>query len=378
MTTEFDDIRPFNDAEVAEVLGAVIADPELHQALGAWLSPGLNRHAPWLLHKLIKLALRWHFRGVRTVADFQPRLRVVLKRIMDKSIGQLTVSGLDKLDPEQAYLFVSNHRDIVMDPALVNWTLYHAGFQTVRIAIGDNLLSKPFVSNLMRLNKSFIVKRSSKGMREKLKAAVQLSRYIHYCINEDKANVWIAQREGRAKNGYDKTNSAVIGMFSLSKPKEQPYADYIRELKIVPVSLNYESDPLDLHKARELYAQVHKGGYKKRAHEDMLSIARGMTGWKGRVHLTYGEVLTGAYERDADVAKAIDEQVHAHCKVFGTNQWAYDALTSGNIDLPAQDSETEKLKQKVQQSRAEIRPFLLRQYANAVRMKAGEAPLEEA
>jgi hypothetical protein len=361
---------------VPQVLRAVVADPELHRALGAWLSPGLNRYAPWLLHPLIRAGLAWHFRGVKTVDDFQPRLRVVLKRIIDRSIGELTVSGLDQLDPNQAYLFVSNHRDIVIDPALVNWTLYHAGFQTVRIAIGDNLLSKPYVSDLMRLNKSFIVKRAVKGMREKLKAAVQLSRYIHHCINVDKANVWIAQREGRAKNGYDKTNSAVIGMISLSKPKEQPYADYIRELNIVPVTLSYECDPLDLHKARELYAQAHKGGYKKRAHEDMLSIARGMTGWKGRVHLTYGEVLKGDYERDVDVAEAIDRQVHDHARVFGTHQWAYDALLSDNPELPAGDAESETLRQKVLQARETVRPYLLRQYANAVRMKQGEAPFD--
>ena len=372
MTTEFDDIRPYNDAEVPAVLKRVLSDTDMHRSLGAWVAPGLNRKAPWLLHPVIRAALGWQFRGIRSVDGFQPRLRGYLKRILDKSVEELTVSGLDKLDPNTAYLFVSNHRDIVMDPAMVNWSLYHAGFQTVRIAIGDNLLSKPFVSDLMRLNKSFIVKRSVKGMKEKLKAAQKLSRYIHHCITEDNANVWIAQREGRAKDGYDKTNPAVIGMFSLSKPKDRDFASYINELRIVPVTISYEVDPLDLSKARELYAQEHKGGYKKRAHEDVQSIARGMTGWKGRVHLAYGDVLQGDFEKDSDVAAAIDAQVHRHYRVFDTNEWAYAQL-KGEPIAPA-NKNVEQLAQRIASARDELKPYLLRQYANALCMKHGEAP----
>jgi len=373
MTTEFDDIRPFQDHEVPGVLKRVLTDKDMHRSLGAWVSPGMNRKAPWLLHPLMRAYLGWQFRGVRTVDGFQPRLRGYLKRILDKSVQDLTVSGLDKLDPNTAYLFVSNHRDIVMDPAMVNWALYHAGFQTVRIAIGDNLLSKPFVSDLMRLNKSFIVKRSVKGMKERLKAAQKLSRYIHHCITEDNANVWIAQREGRAKDGYDKTNSAVIGMFSLSKPKDRSFASYINELRIVPVTISYEVDPLELSKARELYAQEHKGGYKKRAHEDVQSIARGMTGWKGRVHLAFGEVLQGDFEKDDDVAAAIDEQVHQLYRVYESNEWAY-AEMMGEPITPATEN-AEQLAKRVAAARDELKPYLLRQYANAVRMKRGEGPL---
>lgn len=373
MTTEFDDIRPYNDAEVAGVLKRVLRDPEMHRALGSWVAPGLNRKAPWLVAPLIRAILSWQFRGVKTVEGFQPRLRSYLKRILDKSVDDLTVSGLDQLDPGKAYLFISNHRDIVVDPAMVNWSLYHAGFQTVRIAIGDNLLSKPFVSDLMRLNKSFIVKRSVKGMKEKYKAAQKLSRYIHHCINEDNANVWIAQREGRAKDGYDKTNPAVIGMISLSKFKGRPLTEYIHELNIVPVTISYEVDPLDLNKARELHAQEHKGGYRKRTHEDVQSIARGMTGWKGRVHLAYGDVLTGEFESDDDVAAAIDEQVHRLYRVYETNEWAYAEMMGEPIE-PVNDN-VRQLAQRVASAREELKPYLLRQYANAVRMKRGEEPL---
>lgn len=376
MTAEFDDIRPFNDDEVPLILKRVLADPEMHAAIGAWVAPGLNRKAPWLLRPLIRLSLAWQFRGIRRVDDFQPRLRSYLKRILDKSVADLTVSGLDSLDPNKGYLFVSNHRDIVMDPAMVNWTLYHAGFQTVRIAIGDNLLSKPFVSDLMRLNKSFIVRRSVKGMKARLKEARILSRYIHHCITEDQANVWIAQREGRAKDGYDKTNPAVIGMFSLSKPKDRDYASYIRELNIVPVTISYEVDPLDLSKARELYAQEHKGGYKKKAHEDVQSIARGMTGWKGRVHLAFGEVLNGDYEKDTDVAAAIDAQVHKHYRLYESNEWAHATLQGDHTEPTHADAV--KLAERVAVTRDTLKPYMLRQYANAVQMKRGLPALTSA
>lgn len=376
MTAEFDEIRPFNDDEVPLVLKRVLADPEMHAAIGAWVAPGLNRKVPWLLHPLIRLGLAWQFRGIRRVEDFQPRLRGYLKRILDKSVADLTVSGLDSLDPSKGYLFVSNHRDIVMDPAMVNWSLYHAGFKTVRIAIGDNLLSKPFVSDLMRLNKSFIVRRSVKGMKAKLKEAQILSRYIHHCITKDQANVWIAQREGRAKDGYDKTNPAVIGMFSLSKPKDRDYASYIRELNIVPVTISYEVDPLDLSKARELYAQEHKGGYKKKAHEDVQSIARGMTGWKGRVHLAFGEVLNGDYEKDIDVAAAIDAQVHKHYRLYESNEWAHATL-HGDHTKPT-NADAVKLAERVAATRDTLKPYMLRQYANAVQMKRGLPALTSA
>jgi 1-acyl-sn-glycerol-3-phosphate acyltransferase len=369
MTAEFDDIRPFNDDEVTLVLKRVLSDPEMHAAIGAWVAPGFNRKAPWLLHLLLRLGLAWQFRGIRRVEDFQPRLRGYLKRILDKSVAELTVSGLDKLDPDKGYLFVSNHRDIVMDPALVNWTLYHGGLQTVRIAIGDNLLSKPFVSDLMRLNKSFIVRRSVRGMKAKLKEAQILSRYIHHCITSDQHNVWIAQREGRAKDGYDKTNSAVIGMFSLSKPKDRDYGSYIRELNIVPVTISYEVDPLDQSKARELYAQEHKGGYKKRANEDVQSIARGMTGWKGRVHLAFGDVLDGDFEKDTDVAAAIDAQVHQHYRLYESNEWAHATL-HGEKATP-EGVEAKKLADRVATTRDTLKPYVLRQYANAVNMKKG-------
>ena len=238
----------------------------------------------------------------------------------------LTISGEDYLDKDKAHLFISNHRDIVVDPALVNWVLYHQGHHTLHIAIGDNLLTKPYVSDLMRLNKSFIVNRSATRPREKLKAAKYLSSYIHHSIAEQQANIWIAQREGRAKDGIDRTNSAVIGMLALSKPKDIELSQYIRELNIVPVSISYERDPCDIAKANELYAHKHNGGYEKEEHEDAKSIAKGITGFKGRVHIAFGEPLRGDYQNTDEIVAEIDQKIIANYVLQPSNCIAYQEL----------------------------------------------------
>lgn len=369
----FEDIRPYRDDEVSEILLSLRNDPELHDAILKWLAPklprSLKRPARWLLKQLMKA----YFRNVNTVDGFQRKLEWPLGRLIRRSSQGFSVSGLDALDPNQAYLFVSNHRDIVMDPAMVNWALYQNGLQTVRIAIGDNLLSKPFASHLMRLNKSFIVKRSVKGMRAKLQAAKTLSQYIHYSITQESANIWIAQREGRAKDGYDATNPAVIGMFSLSCPKGSDYGAYIRSLNIVPVSISYERNPCDVQQAKELFTKDQTGRYKKRANEDLRSIARGMTGQKGRIHITFGSVLAGEYANDGEVAQAIDEQIQQNCHLFETNQWA--ARTVAGEAVAQQEPMTAELAAAAARLSDELKPYLLKQYANAVQMKRQQPPL---
>jgi len=369
----FDDIRPFHDDEAKAVLKDTLNDPDLSVTIASWLMPNLYRKIPWLVLSIIKLILRSYFYSVKDIDSFQNKLAPFVRRLLKKSVEDFSVHGLEKLDPKKAYLFVSNHRDIVMDPAMLNYALHQNGFQTARIAIGDNLLTKPFSSNLMRLNKSFIVKRGLKGLKVRFKAAQELSRYIHYSILEENANIWIAQAEGRAKNGYDSTNSAIIGMFSLSRPKTRAYSDYINELNIVPVAISYELDPLDKAKSRELYAQESQGEYKKKKNEDLMSIAKGMTGWKGRVHLEFGDVLSGDFENDEDVAIAIDNQVHRIYKPFETNQWA-EAYLNG-VEYNSTNSNIEKLKQNVESAGDELKPYLLKQYANGMRMQRGEGPL---
>lgn len=323
---EFDDIRPYRDDEVRPTIARMLADPELTDAVTRLKFPSLHGWLGWLLKPLVRIKLAQQLAGINDVKGFQDVVEKYLSGMINTRVKSLTTSGLEKLDKHTPYLFISNHRDIAMDPAFVNWVLYHNDSNTLRIAIGDNLLTKPFVSDLMRLNKSFIVNRSAKAPREKLKAAKYLSSYIYHSICNEHSSIWIAQREGRAKDGFDKTNSAVLGMIALNKPKTEEFADYIRKLRIVPVSISYELDPCDAAKARELYLQRTEGSYQKEEHEDVKSIAMGIAGNKGNVHLAFGDVLDGNYADTDELMAALDHQVLGNYVLHATNCIAYEML----------------------------------------------------
>lgn len=378
--TEFDDIRPYRDDEVRPTLNRLLADPELVDAITRLRFPRARQLLGWALKPLVKVKLKQQLANIQDVSGFQQVVEKYMSAMMAKRVTALTTSGLEKLDKKTAYLFISNHRDIAMDPAFVNWVLYHNHSNTLRIAIGDNLLTKPFVSDLMRLNKSFIVNRSAKAPREKLKAAKYLSSYIHHSICNEHSSIWIAQREGRAKDGCDKTNSAVLGMIALNKPKTEELATYIRQLRIVPVSISYELDPCDAAKARELYLQRTQGSYQKEEHEDVKSIAMGIAGDKGNVHLAFGDILDGDYvDTDALVA-ALDQQILGNYVLHASNCFAYELLhgtvppvTYGVNNTPYNpatlSAEKAAFTQRMHAIPAEQRDIALGIYANPVRSK---------
>jgi len=324
--TMFDDIRPYNDDEVRPTIERLLQDKEFIQAITRFRFSVLPECLLPLFTPFVRRYIARQLMGVNTINDLQLKTEAYMKKMIDTTISGLSVSGLDKLDRNQSYVFVSNHRDIAMDPALINWVLYINQHQTLRIAIGDNLLTKPYVSDLMRLNKSFIVNRSATAPREKLKAAKHLSSYIQHSITNDQQNIWIAQREGRAKDGLDRTNSAVIGMLGLSKAKPVPFAEHIEALNIVPVSISYEYDPCDEAKAKELYMQKTYGDYEKDEHEDASSIAKGITGFKGNVHIHFGEVLSGDYQNSDEIVAEIDDSIIRHYHMHPSSIVAYRIL----------------------------------------------------
>lgn len=332
--TNFDDIRPYNDNEVRPAIDRLLNDQELISALVHLRFPRIGNSMGWLLKPIISKALEKQLFGVDSVSALQDIVSGYLDSMIRQKVDHFSISGLDKLDPNKPYLFISNHRDIAMDPAFVNWALYLNGFDTVRIAIGDNLLTKPYVADLMRLNKSFIVNRSAKTNREKFKASKHLSAYMHHSIVEEQSNLWIAQREGRAKDGRDETNAAVISMLALSKPKTVSLAQYIRELNIVPVAISYEWDPCDVAKSQELFTLKHQGDYQKDEHEDVASIAAGISGEKGSVHVAFGDVLDDEYESTDQVAEEIDRQILSNYVLHPSNVLAYQMLTLEPPKLP--------------------------------------------
>lgn len=318
----FDDIRPFNDAEVPAAVAQIIADPEFNAAIIRYKFGFL----PAFLHHLLTPVLGWylrrHWQKLQTVRDVQQAMSAYLAQALKNTTDGVSYDGLAQLEPNQAYLFVSNHRDITMDPALVSWCLNQSGRETCRIAIGDNLLKKPCVTALMKLNKSFIVRRSAKGPREMLKALSQLSAYIGHSLQSGH-HIWIAQREGRAKDGFDQTDPAILKMFYMAgKAQGLDFVSYMQQLNIVPVSISYEYDPCDLAKARELHQRQVDGNYQKAEFEDLQSIIQGITGYKGRIHLQFGQVLKSGFDNPEQLAALIDQQIYQGYRLFPVNQLA--------------------------------------------------------
>src|SRR5690606_17343260 len=290
------------DQEVPAVLARLCSDPELLAMLTRYRFPQLTSLFGWMLKPLIGYRLRRELKPIDSVAALQEKIEPYVERAIRRATDGISYSGLERLQAGKSYLFMANHRDIVMDPAFVNYAVYHAGLLTPRIAIGDNLLQRPFVSDLMRLNKSFIVHRSISGRREKLAAFQLLSAYINHSIREEGESIWIAQAEGRAKDGDDRTDSAILKMFHMAR-KDEPFAEVIGGLGLVPVSISYGYDPCGQAKARELYTRATTGSYTKAPGEDDASIALGITGYKGRVHIAFGEQVDAQWEDAKQVAQ---------------------------------------------------------------------------
>ena len=361
---QFDDIRPYNDSEVAPVIERLLATPELIRALSQFRFPRLSRYLPFVIQPLVRTALRKQLAGIDNVRELQQVIASYMQSMIDRTTGKLSFSGIERLDPEQAYLFISNHRDIAMDPAFVNWGLFHNGMDTVRIAIGDNLLRKPYVSDLMRLNKSFIVNRSASGVREKLKALTQLSSYIDHSISSGHS-IWLAQREGRAKDGNDRTDPAILKMLHVGpKKRGLSFSEAASALNIVPVSISYEFDPCDAMKARELQALDAEGSYEKSQFEDIDSIVQGIVGYKGDVHVAFGEPVRGEFDSAEALAKAIDAQVVANYHLHASNRLAAGENAS-DISAAKRDDYNRRLNELAEP----VRPWLVAQYANPVTNK---------
>ena len=256
-------------------------------------------------------------REIHTVADFQLRVANFMRSMSKTTSDGVTYRGFDRLDPKLGYLFISNHRDISLDPAFIDMALYAHEMPTVRIAIGDNLLRMPAATSLMRLNKSFIVKRSVTSPREKLKELTKLSEYIGLSIKENKS-IWIAEREGRAKDGDDRAEEAVLKMIGLAgRLQKKSFAEYMSGLRIVPVSITYEFDPNDLAKAEELSErEKNNGEYHKEMMEDIDTITRGIRGYKGRVSVIAGEPLAGGFSNAEELAGIIDRFVWNNYQMY--------------------------------------------------------------
>jgi len=361
----YKEIRPYNDDEIPAALSRLVNDDEFINAI---IQHRFEQKPDWikaLMSPFVKIFLRFKWSKLASIDAIQREIKAYLEKTLKETTDGVTYTGLTKLEKNTPYLFISNHRDIAMDPALVNYCLHTTGRKTVRIAIGDNLLRKPCATELMKLNKSFIVKRSAKGPREMMKALAILSGYIKHSLDTGNS-IWIAQREGRAKDGNDYTDPAILKMLHVEGRKQkQSFAEYTQSLKIVPVSISYENDPCDMAKARELYEKNSNGIYEKGEFEDIESIIQGIIGYKGRVNVAFGDVIDVDFETPDMLAKEIDRQIHELYELFPVN-----LLASGSED----DTVTEGVKNQFRQKLCDLpegaREYLVASYANPVKNKA--------
>ena len=320
----YDDIRPFEASELQDVYRRLLANEQFRQVL-AYLYPGVPAEAIGA-----KMA------ECKTCLEFQLAFCYgFLKDLMAKASKGLDMDS-GSVDVTKRYTFVSNHRDIVLDSALLDVLLYDAGFGTTcEIAIGDNLLALPWVKDLVRLNKSFIVQRSL-SPREMLMASKKMAEYMHFVIKEKNDNIWIAQREGRAKDSNDRTQPSILKMMAMGGEGTPP--ERLMQLHIVPLTISYEFDPCDYLKAAEFQLKRDVQGWKKSAADDVNSMRTGIMGYKGRVHYHCAPCIDEFIRNlSLDIPKTkvfdviaahIDDEIFRNYRLYPNNYIALDTLES--------------------------------------------------
>lgn len=375
MNVEFDEIRPYHDEELPQVYEELIADPAFRQAVEA-VMPGVPFEV-W----------SQKMRTCKTKFEFQKTFCYgLLWKLAQEVTDGLTLDHTALPDDRTAaYTYVSNHRDIILDSGFLSILLVDAGMDTVEIAIGDNLLIYPWIKKLVRINKSFIVQRAL-TMRQMLESSARMSRYMHYTIREKKQSIWIAQREGRAKDSNDRTQDSVLKMLAMGG--EGDIVDRLMELNIAPLAISYEYDPCDFLKAQEFQLKRDIEGYKKTTADDLLNMQTGLFGYKGRVHFQTGACINDALaeidrtlpktELFARISALIDKRIHAAYRLYPNNYVAHDLLEGGETfaaHYTAEDKQrfTAYLKQQLgrislpDKDEAFLREKMLQMYANPLK-----------
>jgi hypothetical protein len=321
----FEDTRPYSNEEIPEAIRRVSENNHFHSMV-KYLFPDEDLHL-----------FTTNFRKIQTVNEFQEQImdRVIRTIIKQTSTG-LSYSGLDALTNDKRYMFISNHRDILLDSAILQIILHECGLETSEITFGNNLMDSQFVIDIGRMNKMFKIVRGG-TMKEIFYNSLKVSQYMRYAITQKRQSTWIAQRNGRTKNGFDTTEMAVLKMFAMSSSAD--FVDNLMELNITPVAISYEYEPCDLLKAKELYISKRKT-YVKEDGEDLLSILRGIQQRKGRIHLAVCETITedelkycdsfSHNEKFKSLAKIIDNKIYQNYALWKTNYIASDILHHSN------------------------------------------------
>lgn len=377
---EYKEIAPHDDDQFKQRMAHLLADPGFERAI-RYIMPDADFKE--LSEKLSKITNK---------DDFQRDIMLDILLLLERATTSgVTDAGIDTLDLSKSRLFITNHRDIVLDASFLGLAMLRHGFPAQEVALGDNLLIYDWISDLVRLNKGIIVKRNLR-LTKALEAAKQLSGYIHYCIREKGESVWIAQREGRAKDSNDVTQESVLKMLALAGDASS-LAGRLLELNITPTSISYEYDPNDYLKAREFLARRRDPEFKKSQRDDLFSMETGILQYKGQVHFSVGpcinpelEKLVGCADKVEVVRKVcslIDNHIHRGYKIFPLNYIAYDTVnatdrfkdcyTAGDIEkfnkyLDGQIAKVD-LPDINDEERDFMRRAILEMYANPLRNK---------
>ena len=367
--SKFDSIRPFYDAEINAAISSTVNHPMMKSLM--------NFTFPEVEDEVWKEQLK----KTHSIRDFQCNfIYHSIKKVLSKSSDGLTTSGFENLEQNTSYLFISNHRDIILDTSLLNTCLFDHGLVMTASAIGDNLVQKAFLHTLAKLNRNFLVQRGL-SPREMLQSSKLLAEYIAQLLLRENRSVWIAQREGRTKDGNDATNPGVLKMLAMGSD-ENNLMDYFRKVKIVPVSISYEYDPTDALKMPQLMAEAKNEKYVKDKNEDFMTLLSGILGQKKRIHIHIGKLLDteidsisaqvdNSNKQIQALAQAIDDSILKSYKLWPTNFIAYDILNQTNT-YSDRYTETEKslferrLEMRIDENNPVALQGFLAMYANPV------------
>jgi hypothetical protein len=367
----YEDIAPLIGEKAEEGVKLLQNNPQYIQH---FLGIILDSKAPDYKEKIGKLTkeIVVSLNDVHNYDDFQRLITsgYFIPTLLERSVTELTFSGMENLTSDDSYLFFSNHRDIVLDCALLDYVLFQNNKQLCEMAFGDNLMSNQVAETLFRLNGGIVVKRTL-PLREKYIESIRLSKYFCETILDRNKSIWVAQKSGRAKDGIDETSPAIIKMLYLSMRKSKiPFSELINKCRITPVSVSYEYDPCDINKSREEITKLfNEGTYNKKKHEDLISLVKGLREFKGRIHVHIGKPLTDKqYDDHNEVAREIDRQIHLNYKLWPTNYFAYDYLEKTNkFEDQYKDFDTEKFLSRYCHLNDDIHKYALNAYANPVR-----------
>ena len=336
---EFSDISSYSDDQVAPMLLKLQSDDKFHDYISKLIYP----NSPNILSGFLKFYTKKQFKRIFTncnsIVEFQNRMAPFVKKMIDKTTDGFSFTGLENLQ-DRPTLFISNHRDISLDAAFLNYLLFSQRLKTVRIAIGDNLLDGGFAEILMRLNKSFVVHRNIQGVKETMRKLSKLSAYINHSLFNDGESIWIAQKEGRANDGNDFTDESVLKMLYLEERKRIPLKKWVQSINLTPVAISYEYDPLD--KVKAVGWDFQKDWSSEKINQnDLEEMTTGIFGYKGKVHLHICSPITSEIENTEELSNLIQDEIIQNYFIWPSSQAAAFLLDKSNFNSPLFDSSIE-------------------------------------